>query len=138
MAGEISTIGTHLMYAEGDSTSFQQLCKIKDFPDLSDSVETIDVTDLTDKVRRSVPGVQGNGVKNFKANYVQAEYTKIKTLAGKPLKLGVFLGDENGSKGKFVCNEGYVDVRKNGGSVNTAHEMTVDITPNAPFELQTA
>lgn len=138
MAGEISTIGTHLMYAEGTATALTELCKIKDFPELGDAVENIEVTDLTDKVRRFIPGVQGNGNKSFTANYTQDGYTKIKALKGKALKIGVYLGDNNGSAGKFVCAEAYVDVRKSGGAVNGAQDMIIDVTPNASFELETA
>ncbi len=136
MAGEFSTIGTYLMYAEGTSAALSQLCKIKDFPDLKDSVETIDVTDLTDKVRRFIPGVQGNGVKTFNANYTKSDYEKIEALEGKPLKIGIYLGDESGSMGKFVSSEAYVAVRKLGGAVNASQDMAIDVTPNAPFALE--
>lgn len=54
----ISTYKTYLMYkATTAATEYTKLLDIKSFPDLGGEPERIDVTTLSDKIRKYTPGV---------------------------------------------------------------------------------
>lgn len=54
----ISTYKTYLMYkATSAATQYTKLIDIKSFPDLGGEPERIDVTTLSDKIRKYTPGV---------------------------------------------------------------------------------
>lgn len=130
----ISTIYTFLMYAA--SSTYSKLVDIKEFPDLGGEPEMIDVTSLTDKVRKYVTGVQDTGSLSFTANYTVADYQTVSALAdGTKKKFAIWFGGTagnpptpTGSNGKFSF-EGSLSVFVNGGGVNDPVNMTIVIAP---------
>lgn len=50
MAGESTTYQTYLMH--GTSGSYTKLCDIKEFPDLGGEPEQVEITTLSDSMRR--------------------------------------------------------------------------------------
>lgn len=135
----ISTYKTYLMHA-ATGTEYKKLIDITSFPDLGGEPEAIDVTTLSDPMKKFIPGIQENGSMSFEANYDKDDYAKLKALQGEEQKLSVWFGattadnvdTPTGEHGKFDF-PGYVNVYVNGGSVNEAVKMTVTVMPSGPI-----
>ena len=78
----ISTYKTYLMHAAGSGDSYTKLLDITSFPDLGGEPEAIDVTTLSDPMKKFIPGIQENSSMSFEANYDKDDYEKIKALQG--------------------------------------------------------
>ena len=137
----ISTYKTYLMYkATSAATQYTKLIDIKSFPDLGGEPERIDVTTLSDKIRKYTPGVQDLSSFQFTANYIAADYTKMVGLEGKQTEYAIWVGAEtsnnvdtpNGENGKWSWT-GDVSVFKAGGDVNAAQDMTITMYPSTDF-----
>lgn len=137
----ISTYKTYLMYkATSTATEYTKLLDIKSFPDLGGEPERIDVTTLSDKIRKYTPGVQDLSSFQFTANYIAADYQKVKALEGQQIDYAIWLGAEtsnsvdtpDGSDGKWAWT-GDVSIFKAGGDVNAAQEMTITMYPSTDF-----
>ena len=130
----ISTIFTYLMDggAASGAASFGStaLIAIKDIPDLEGEKEEIEVTSLSDDSRTFVEGLKNNASWTFTCNYEKADYEALKLLDGIEKHYGVFLGDISGTDGKFT-SKGFLSVRKMGGGVGEAQEMSVKIVLTA-------
>lgn len=137
----ISTYKTYLMYkATTAATEYTKLLDIKSFPDLGGEPERIDVTTLSDKIRKYTPGVQDLSSFTFNANYIAADYQKVLALEGKQTDYAIWIGAEtsnnvdtpNGENGKWSWT-GDVSVFKAGGDVNAAQDMTITMYPSTDF-----
>ena len=136
-----STYQTYLMYkATTDATAYTKLIDIKSFPDLGGEPERIDVTTLSDAIRKYAAGVQDLSSFQFTANYIPADYTKLVGLVGKQTEYAVWLGAEtsnntvtpDGHNGKWSWT-GDINVFKAGGDVNAAQDMTITAFPSTDF-----
>lgn len=134
-----STYKTFLMVGSGTGTiTYTKLVDIKSFGDLGGVPETIDVTTLSDKKRKTVPGVEDLETITFTANYTAADYDACETVAGTEKPFAVWFGGTEsngvvtptGSDGKFEMT-GVLSVYKNGGGVNEAQEMTISINASS-------
>ena len=140
MANETSTYMTFLMHEV--SNAMTKLCDIVDYSDLGSEPETIEVTTLTDKIRRYIEGLQDPGNITFTVNYEPTVFSTLNALKGKLEKYAVWLGGTEsgdtatptGSNGKFTFS-GYLSVFKTGGGVNEAQQMTVTITVASDIEF---
>lgn len=137
----ISTYKTYLMYKTSSaSTEWAVLCPIKSFPDLGGEPERVDVTTLSDRVRKYTAGVQDLSSFSFTANYIAADYTKINSLSGTQKDYAIWLGattsnsvdTPTGDDGKWSW-VGDIYVFKTGGDVNAAQEMTITAFPSTEF-----
>ena len=136
----ISTYKTYLMYKAEGSNEYTKLIDIKNFPDLGGEPERIDVTTLSDPIRKYVPGVQDLSSFTFNANYIAADYQKIQALSGKQTDFSIWIGatTENGvdtptgANGKWDFT-GDIMCFKAGGDVNAAQDMTVVAFPSTNF-----
>ncbi|MBP5270252.1 MAG: phage tail protein [Clostridia bacterium] len=134
-----STYKTFLMLGSGTGTiTYSKLVDIKSFGDLGGVPETIDVTTLSDKKRKTVPGVEDLETITFTANYTAADYDTVAAVAGTEKSFAVWFGGTEsggvvtptGSDGKFEMT-GVLSVYKNGGGVNEAQEMTISINASS-------
>ena len=141
----ISTFKTFLMkLGSGSDPEYEKLVDIKDFPDLSDTPEAIDVTTLSDSIRKYIKGIQESGSKEFNCNYDKTEFSALKTLADADteLDLAVWFGGTisngevtpTGSAGKFAF-KGTIDVRVTGGGVNEPVGMAVTVFPSSEISF---
>lgn len=136
----ISTYKTYLMYKASGSSDYTKLLDIKSFPDLGGEPERIDVTTLSDKIRKYTPGVQDLSSFQFTANYIPADYQKVKALEGTQTDYAIWIGASTsndvdtptGENGKFSWT-GDVSVFKAGGDVNAAQDMTINMYPSTDF-----
>lgn len=131
----ISTYKTFLMLGSGTTTvTYSKLVDIKSFGDLGGTPETIDVTTLSDKKRKTIPGIEDLQEITFVANYTATDYATVLAACGTSKQFAVWFGGTEsgdtvtptGSDGKFEMT-GIASVYKNGGGVNEAQEMTITI-----------
>jgi len=139
----VSTYKTYFMYKASSSADYTKLCDIKSFPDLGGEPERVDVTTLSDRVRKYVPGVQDLSSFTFGTNYIAADYTRINALAGEQHDYAIWIGattdasgvdTPTGANGKFSWT-GDIMVYKTGGDVNAAQEMTIVAFPSTEFSF---
>ena len=136
----ISTYKVFLMKKE--TSTYEKLVDIKDFPDLGGSPEMLETTTLSDKMQTYIPGIQSLDALEFSANYTKEEFTKLKALEGEELDLAVWFGGEEangtltptGNDGKFNF-KGYVSVFVAGGGTNEVVGMTVAVAPSTPITV---
>lgn len=136
----ISTYKTYLMYKASGSSDYTKLLDIKSFPDLGGEPERIDVTTLSDKIRKYTPGVQDLSSFQFTANYIPGDYQKVKALEGTQTEYAIWIGattsndvdTPTGENGKWAWT-GDVSVFKAGGDVNAAQDMTITMYPSTDF-----
>lgn len=138
----VSTYKTYLMYkSTTQTTEYTKLLDIKSFPDLGGEPERIDVTTLSDRVRKYTAGVQDLSSFNFTANYIAADYTKVLALVGQQRDYAIWVGattdssgidTPTGANGQWSWT-GDVSVFKNGGEVNASQDMTITAFPSTEF-----
>ena len=87
MANEIVTVGARVKYAFESSqgqmpqSGFKTLANVTEAPEIALSLETIDVSDIQDKISRYVPGRQDpGGEKQFTMNHTDAAIAAWNTL----------------------------------------------------------
>lgn len=137
-----STYKTYLMYKPNEDASYTRLLDIKSFPDLGGEPERIDVTTLSDNIRKYCAGVQDLTSFQFKANYIASDYSRLIGLVGKQTEYAVWIGAAkvngvdvpNGHDGKWEWT-GDVAVFKSGGDVNAPQEMTITMFPSTDFTI---
>ena len=135
-----ATMGTYLMYKASGGNTYTKLVDIKNFPDLGGEPERVDVTTLSDRVRKYAMGVQDLSSFTFNANYIAADYQKITALTGNQTEFAIWIGDTEssgvytptGSDGQWAFT-GDISVYKAGGDVNAAQDMTITIFPSTEF-----
>lgn len=137
---ETNTIGTYLMKKNGEN--WEKLIDILDYPALGGKPESIDVTNLSDRMQRFISGVQKLEALEFKCHYTEGgeAYKKLKELENQQLELAVWFGADGkqapiGKDGKFSFN-GTLAVAVNGNGVNEARTMTITITPNTEIKFE--
>lgn len=138
----ISTYKTYLMYKPEGASDYENLCPIKNFPDLGGDPERVDVTTLSDAIRKYVMGVQDLSSFNFNANYIAADYEKIQALTGKQTEFAIWVGattsggvdTPTGANGKWEWT-GDIMCYKAGGDVNAAQDMTIVAFPSTEFKF---
>lgn len=139
-----STYMSFLMYKASDGDAYEKLVDIKSYPNLGGEPDMLDITTLSDRMTRNIPGIQSVEALSFTANYDKAEFAKIYALRNDVQHLAVWLGgtDEGGivtptgSEGKFEF-EGYVSIYANGGEVNAVREMTITVAASSTIEMVT-
>ena len=133
----ISTYQTYLMCRTNTSGSYQKLIDITSFPDLIPPKERIDITTLSDYMRKYINGIGDTSEQNYGANYTPANFAAVSALEGHQYEYALWFGasGEQGSEvpdghlGKFEWT-GDISAGVNGGGVNEAVGMTITTTPS--------
>lgn len=136
----ISTYKIFLM--QKNSTAWEKVVDIKEFPDLGGTPEMLETTTLSDKMQTYIPGIQSLDALEFTSNYTLEEYKKLKALEGTDKQYAVWFGGTEsgdtitptGSDGKFKFN-GQLSVFPVGGGVNEVVDMTITIAPSTPITM---
>lgn len=129
-----STFKTFLM--RKNSSTYEKLCDIKDFPDLGGEPEMLETTTLSDPVQTYIMGIQSSDSMAFTMNYNPKIYSEIKALQeeGTELDLSVWFGGTEaagvvtptGDFGKFNF-KGTVSIYVTGGGTNEVRGMTLSV-----------
>lgn len=139
----ISTYKTYLMYkATSASTTYAKLCDIKSFPDLGGEPERVDVTTLSDPIRKYVAGVQDLSSFTFNANYIAGDMQTIQGLTGTQHDFAIWVGattsngvdTPTGADGQWEWT-GDIMCFKTGGDVNNSQDMTIVAFPSTNFKF---
>lgn len=136
----LSTMDTFLMIKKEGNT-YEKLVDIVSYPDMGGEPEQIDITTLTDHMKRSIPGVQEVESLNFESNYTLENYTKLKALDNKETEYAVWFGRDaqknpDGHDGKFAFTGSMVSYLV-GGGVNEARKINSVIMPSTEIEQVT-
>lgn len=127
-----STIGTVLKFGTDASTT-TQLCKIKSYPDLGGTPDTIETTDLEDDVQTSEMGVQAVDALDFVANFTPEAYDSVMKTVGQEGTYELEFKD--------ACSftwTGQHTVYVSGGEVNAVREMHIVVVPSSKITKKTA
>ena len=111
------------------SGTYTKLVDIKDFPDLGSAPDTIEVTTLSDKMKRYVQGLQDTGSFEFTYNYTKDDFTKVKALddnAKHFFELD-FGNDGAGGEGSFYFS-GQVSTYVSGAGTGAVVEAKIIVT----------
>ena len=136
----ISTYKIFLM--QKNTSAWEKVVDIKEFPDLGGTPEMLETTTLSDKMQTYIPGIQSIDALEFTSNYTLADYKKLKDLEGQDKEYAVWFGGTEagdtvtptGSDGKFKFN-GQLSVFPVGGGVNEVVDMTITIAPSTPISM---
>lgn len=136
----ISTYKIFLM--QKNTSAWEKVVDIKEFPDLGGTPEMLETTTLSDKMQTYIPGIQSIDALEFTSNYTLADYKKLKALEGQDKEYAVWFGGTEagdtvtptGSDGKFKFN-GQLSVFPVGGGVNEVVDMTITIAPSTPISM---
>lgn len=136
----ISTYKIFLM--QKNSSNWEKLIDIKEFPDLGGTHEMLETTTLSDKMQTYIPGIQSLDSLEFTANYTLAEYKKLKQMEGTEKEFAVWFGGTEvgdtvtptGNDGKFKF-KGQLSVFPAGGGTNEVVEMTITIAPSTAISM---
>ena len=109
----ISTYKIFLM--QKNTSAWEKLIDIKEFPDLGGAPEMLETTTLSDKMQTYIPGIQSLDSLEFTANYTLDEYKKLKALEGTEKEFAVWYA--------------------NGGGTNEVVEMTITIAPSTVISM---
>lgn len=135
--GETNSSMTFLMYAEDSAKeTYKLLHDITDFPDMGGEPEALEVTNLTDRQKRFIPGIKENGALTFNASYTYDGYKKLAELEDKVGHYAVWFGGSvegttvtpTGDDGKFAF-DGRLTVRVSGAGTNEVRKMSITIMP---------
>ena len=118
--------------ATAEASNYEKLIDIIEYPDLGGAPEQIDITTLSDHIKKSIQGIQELDSLEFPTNYDSEEYDKISALKDKEIHFAVYFG-LNGEYGIFEFT-GMISVMINGAGVNEARKMTVTITVSSEIE----
>lgn len=138
----ISTYMTYLLYSEKGKNSYKKLVDITETPDKGGAPEMIDVTTLSDKMKKSIPGIQSTAELKYPANYVPSEYAALKALEGQELDFVEALGGEFDDEGNLISAgheganyfSGKMSVYMKGGGVNAVHGIEITIANTTTIE----
>ena len=133
----ISTYQTYLMYRTTTNGSYAKLVDITSFPDLIPPAERIDITTLSDYMRKYINGIGDTAEQTYGANYTPANFKAVNDLKGNQYDYAVWFGASgdagseipDGHYGKFEWT-GDISAGINGGGVNEAIGMTITCTPS--------
>lgn len=120
-----------LMVGTGTETTvtYAKLVDIKDSPDIHGEIEAVETTTKSVTQRTYGAGLMSNEVKTYLANYNSTDYATCKDLEGTETSFAEYLGDIEGTDGKFGY-KGFLQVRVLGGGAGEPHQMQIRIIPS--------
>ncbi len=135
MAG-IATIDTKLSYKTGSETTFAEIEDLMEVPELGGDPEKIEVTTLSDKVKKHIPGVKDLGDLQFKFLYdnssSDSNYRKLKGLEESKTLATFRVEYPDGTGHEF---EAYTNVKMDAAAVNGALTFTAGFSLQSDIEV---
>jgi len=130
----ISTYPVALKYDSSatETPSWEDVCDIKDFPDLGGAPDMLDTTTLADPSRTYIAGIKDQQAIEFTANYDEDDFDAIAALTGTK-KFQLWFG-ASGASGKFAFS-GTISAYVVGAGVNEVVDMKVVIVPSTPITV---
>ena len=125
-----------------NTSTYEKLVDIKDFPDLGGAPEMLETTTLSDSMQTYIEGIQSQDVLEFTINYDLTTYQTLLAMKGTETEFSVWFGGTEsggvvtptGTEGKFNF-KGYLSVRVVGKGVNEVKEAIISIAPSTAITL---
>ena len=128
----ITTENTYLIHKASGST-WEKLVDIKEFPDMGGAPATVEITTLSDRMKRYLNGLIDPGALEFNANYDKADYAKLLALeSDDEHDYGIQFG-KTGEDGVYTW-KGDLSVWIKGGGTEAAVDMGISIAPSTEIE----
>ena len=119
---------TKISYKEGKMTDYKEIELLMEVPEIGGDPEKIDVTTLSDKHKKYIPGISDLGDLNFVFLYdnstATSNYRELKKLQDENKIASFKVEYPDGSGHEF---DAYVSVKIAGGGVNTAKTFTASM-----------
>lgn len=130
----ISTYPITLKYDSSASgtPSWDDICDIKDFPDLGGAPDMLETTTLSDSAKSYIAGIKDQQALEFTANYDEDTMDDIADLTGTQ-DFQLWFGT-NGASGKFAFS-GTISTYVVGAGVNEVVDMKIVIVPSTPITV---
>lgn len=130
----IATYPVSLKYDKSstETPSWDDVCDIKDFPDLGGSPELLETTTLSDSSKAYIAGIKDQQALEFTANYDEDDMDAIALLTGTK-KFQLWFGT-NGASGKFAFS-GTISTYVVGAGVNEVVDMKIVVVPSTPITV---
>lgn len=130
----ISTYPITLKYdsSASETPSWDDVCDIKDFPDLGGAPEMLETTTLSDSAKSYIAGIKDQQALEFTANYDEDDFDAIALLTGTQ-DFQLWFG-ANGASGKFAFS-GTISAYVAGAGVNEVVDMKIIIVPSTPITV---
>lgn len=130
----ISTYPITLKYdsSANATPSWDDVCDIKDFPDLGGAPDMLENTTLSDSARTYIAGIKDQQALEFTANYDEDDFDDIAALTGTK-KFQLWFG-ASGASGKFAFS-GTISAYVVGAGVNEVVDMKIVIVPSTPITV---
>lgn len=137
MARAIHTYKTFLMIEKAGV--YEKLIDIKDYPDLTEPPDTIEVTHLGNRAHTNIFGLLTSGTAEFMANYDIDDYLRLEKLQGDELNFSVWFGGTGdtdatlvptGEDGTFTF-KGMLSISVVGKGTNDVREMKVALAKSS-------
>lgn len=124
---EKTTINTFLYHSSINNGTFSKLVDITSYPDIFTAPEKLDISDMSSKQKKYVPGMVDLPDYEFGFIYDQTAYKVIKELEGKDEYYQLRFG-ANGEYGAWQWH-GDVFATPKGGSVGAVREASLTCFP---------
>ena len=130
----ISTYPIALKYdkSTNETPSWDDVCDIKDFPDLGGAPEMLETTTLSDSAKSYIAGIKDQQALEFTANYDADDMDAIALLTGTQ-DFQLWFG-ASGASGKFAFS-GTISAYVVGAGVNEVVGMKIVIVPSTPITV---
>lgn len=126
-----STIGAKISVAEitdGTPGTYTEIPGLQEIPELGGDPEKIDVTCLSDTVKRSIPGVQDLGDLAFKFLYSKTNYTALTSATTGLSATTVYSWKVEFSDTLTATFTAIPNVKLGGGGINAALNFTINMS----------
>lgn len=130
-----STVGAKISVAEltsGTPGAYIEIPGLQEIPELGGDPEQIDVTCLSDTVKRSIPGVQDLGDLAFTFLYSKENFTALKSGLDSSTVYGWKVEFSDGLAATFTA---IPNIKLSGGSVNAAVNFTINMSLQSAIEF---
>ncbi|SHH56006.1 phage tail tube protein [Sporanaerobacter acetigenes] len=119
---------TKISYKEGTMTDYKEIDLLMEIPEIGGDPEKIDVTTLSDKHKKYIPGISDLGDLNFvflhDNSSATSNYRVLKKMQDENKIASYKVEYPDGSGHEF---DAYVSVKIAGGGVNTAKTFTASM-----------
>ena len=131
----MSAVATYKTFLMKDDA---KLVDISSFPDMGGEPEMLDLTTLSDKMKKYILGIQDTQSLTFETFYDPDTYPTLEVGANTEDDFALWLGGTEGSNGtvtptgvwgKFSWTGSY-SVYLSGGGVNEPHKVTITMAPS--------
>lgn len=130
-----STVGTKILVSDASGGTYIEIPDLQEIPELGGDPESIDVTTLKDKVKRSIPGVKDLGDLSFTFLYSKENFLELDKKLDSKTK---YYWKVEFSDGLVMSFEAIPNLKLAGGGVNTALTYSINMSLQSEIKPSSA